>query len=143
MPKKPVDYSQTFAYMLCCKDPTITDVYVGHTTNLTKRKSGHKNKCNNPTDKSYNVYVYQFIRENGGWNNWEMIVLETKSCIDGDDARRLERKWFEEKKASLNTVRPFVSKEEMIVDKHVYYQERTDEILEKRKIYRASENKSL
>lgn len=139
MPKQPIDYSKTFVYMLCCKDPTITDVYVGHTTNLTKRKASHKTDCNNPNNKSYNLYVYQFIRENGGWENWEMIVLETKSCIDKNDARQFERDWFEKKGATLNGRRPIISKEEKCEHfremSKIYHQEHREEHNEKMKIY--------
>jgi hypothetical protein len=135
MPKQPIDYSETFVYMLCCKDPTITDVYVGHTTNLTKRKAGHKNACNNPNIKDYNYFVYQFIRENGGWNNWELIVLETKSCIDKNDARRFEREWFEKKGATLNKQLPITDREEQNELKIKYYYEHHEEMCEKAKIY--------
>jgi len=141
MPKKPIDYSRTLAYMLCCKDPTITDVYVGTTTNLTKRKYNHKGKCDNPKSDKYNLYVYQFIRENGGWDNWEMIVLETKSCIDGDDARKFEREWFEKKGATLNGQRPFVSEEEKVeyhkIKSKIYHQEHREKRNEQQKIRRA------
>ena len=29
-----VDYSKSVIYKLCCKDPTITDIYIGSTTNM-------------------------------------------------------------------------------------------------------------
>ena len=134
MPKIDIDYSKTVVYMICCKDPTIKDVYVGHTTSLPKRKAVHKSNCNNPKSKAYNYYVYEFIRENG-WTNWEMIVLEQKSCTDGDDARKLERAWLEIKGATLNGCRPIVSKEEHLEYKKKYYQEHTEVILEQKKIY--------
>lgn len=143
MPKKPIDYSNTIVYMLCCKDPTITDVYVGHTTNLPKRKASHKSRCNNPKCGEYNMYVYQFIRENGGWENWEMIVLETASCVDGDDARKLEREWFEKKGASLNKYIPLVTEEEQSEKNKIYHQEHKDEISERKKIYRQEHKDEL
>jgi 5-methylcytosine-specific restriction endonuclease McrA len=46
--------------------------------------------------------VYQFIRENGGWNNWSMIEFEKFSCNDGNEARARERYWYEELRATLN-----------------------------------------
>ena len=147
MTKKPIDYSRTFAYMLCCKYPTITDVYVGHTTNLTKRKNKHKYNTNNPKSEAYNLYVYQFIRENGGWENWEMIVLETKSCIDGYAARKFEREWFEKKSATLNGQRPFVSEEERIekmkITKKIYHQEHKDQLNEGNRQYYYEHQKEL
>jgi hypothetical protein len=52
MPKIEVDYSRTIIYKICCKDPTIEEIYVGHTTNFTKRKYQHKIACNNSKDTS-------------------------------------------------------------------------------------------
>ncbi len=47
MPKTKIDYSKTIIYRIVCKDLSITECYVGHTTNFTKRKCQHKNDCNN------------------------------------------------------------------------------------------------
>ena len=40
---------------------------------------------------THNYPVYQFIRANKGWGNWDMILIETKACNDSQDARRVER----------------------------------------------------
>ena len=77
MPKGKIDYSKTIIYKLCCKDVNITDEYVGGTTNFYGRKGNHKGKCNNS-----NTRVYKFIRENGGWDNWEMIEIEKYNAIE-------------------------------------------------------------
>jgi hypothetical protein len=100
------DYSRTVIYKLCCKDPSITDIYIGHTTDFRKRKCQHKCYCHNEKDKSYNVYVYRYIREHGGWDNWDMIEVCRQSCIDANDARKLERKYLEELGATLNIAVP-------------------------------------
>jgi len=34
MPKENIDYSNTIIYKICCSDFSITDLYVGHTTNF-------------------------------------------------------------------------------------------------------------
>jgi hypothetical protein len=46
--------------------------------------------------------VYQFICKNGGWNNWDMIILEKVPCIDGNEARQHERRYIEDNNAMLN-----------------------------------------
>lgn len=102
MPKTNIDYSNTIIYKLCCNDPTITDIYIGHTTNFTKRKNQHKFACYNRHDS----YVYQFICKNGGWENWNMIILDKVRCIDGNEARQHERRHIEDKKAMLNINMP-------------------------------------
>lgn len=102
MPRNAIDYSNTIIYKLCCNDPSITDVYVGHTTNFTRRKQCHKQACNIETNTAYNFYVYQFIRDNGGWMNWSMVEIEKILCIDSKDAAKHERRYFELLGATLN-----------------------------------------
>ena len=140
MPKLAMDYSKTFIYKICCKDPAITDVYIGHTTNVVKRRCCHKHRCNNDKDKHYNIYVYQFIRDNGGWDNWDMIVLIELNCKDKNEALRNERKYLEELQATLNKVIPTrTTKEynEQNKDKKIeYYEQNRYKILEQRKEYR-------
>ena len=82
MPKMPINYDETCIYKLICKNPDVIETYIGHTTNMIKRKQGHKTCCNNPNDKSYNFNVYEYIRANGGWDNFNMILLERLSCKD-------------------------------------------------------------
>ena len=106
MPKKNMDYSKTMIYKLCCKNPEINDVYIGHTTNYTKRKYQHKSNCNNPNTPMHNFRVYQFIRDNGNWDNWSMIVLEECNCSNKFEAESIERHWIENLNASLNCVIP-------------------------------------
>jgi hypothetical protein len=38
MPKTIIDYSKCVMYKIVCNDLEITDIYVGHTTNFTRRK---------------------------------------------------------------------------------------------------------
>ena len=45
--------------------------YIGSTNNFNKRKTCHKAKCKTRTHKLYN-----YINENGGWDNFKMEVLE-------------------------------------------------------------------
>ena len=129
MPRLPINYSNTIIYKLVCNDVAITDVYVGHTTDFTNRKRGHKSKCNNENGIYYNTYVYQFIRENGGWENWSMLEICKLSCVDKQDALRNERKYIEELKATLNKVVPTRTRQE-------YYEQNREQITEQRKEYR-------
>jgi len=130
MPRKAIDYSNTIIYKLCCNNPNITDVYVGHTTDFTNRKRQHKQNCNN--EKSYNFYVYQFIREHGGWTNWSMIEIEKICCIDANDARKNERRNLELLGATLNMVIPSRTQKE--TDK-IYYDNNVEKEQIRHKIY--------
>jgi hypothetical protein len=114
MPRQAINYDKTCFYKIVCKNLDIQDVYVGHTTDFATRKTGHKTKCNNPNSKSYNLFVYKFIRDNGGWDNFEMILIERISCEDELDARRKERKFIEDLKATLNSSIPSRTKKEWV-----------------------------
>ena len=114
MPRKEIDYSKCIIYKIVCNDFNIKDLYVGHTTDLIKRRSVHKYTCNNDNLKHHNLKIYKVIRENGGWENWSVIVIENfNTCKDSEDARMRERYWFENLSANMNTVRPQISDDEL------------------------------
>jgi hypothetical protein len=104
MPKIVIDYSNTIIYKITCKDPTVKDVYVGHTTNFVQRKHAHKNaSCN---EKPNDCKLYQAIRNNGGWNNWNMEIVNFFNCKDHYEARKKEQEYFELLNATLNSIEP-------------------------------------
>lgn len=102
MAKKKINYANTSMYKLVCNDLSVKDVYVGHTTLFRTRKSMHKTKCNNVNDASYNLLVYRVIRENGGWDAWQMIEIEKYPCNDENESTSRERHWYELLKATMN-----------------------------------------
>ena len=150
MPRKEVDYSKTVIYKIVCNDLLVTDLYVGSTTDFTKRKSRHKSGCTNLKDRSYNIKIYQTIRNNGNWENWSMIQIEEYNCANGNEARARERYWFEQLNATLNTITPNRSKKEYSKS---FYENNKDKISEynttnkdkieerRRKYYNANKDK--
>jgi hypothetical protein len=136
MPRKPIDYSKTHFYKLCCKDLEIKAIYVGHTTDFRKRKNQHKRDCEDETRKMHNCPVYQFIRANNGWGNWDMILIDTKACNDSQDARRVEREYIESLCAELNKAIPTRTKAE-------YYEANKDTILTQKKEYYANNKEHI
>jgi hypothetical protein len=92
MPKSEIDYSNTIIYKLVCKDNTINDVYVGHTTNFIKRKYHHKACYQNLSKK---LKIYDIIRANGGWNNWDMVLVSSYNCKNAKEARTKEQYHYE------------------------------------------------
>jgi len=126
MPKKIIDYSKTIIYKIVCNDLNINDVYVGHTTNFTKRKTQHKSNCNNINNKKYNYKIYQTIRENGNFDNWSMIEIEKYPCNDLNEACARERYYYELLNSKLNMVCPYrVDKKEINKE---YYKINIDKI---------------
>ena len=121
MPRKEIDYSKCIIYKIVCNDFNITELYVGSTTEFTKRKYRHKSNCANSKQKEYNFKVYEFIRNNGDWDNWSMIEIEKYPCSDGNEARARERYWCETLKASLNDRAPIKIAEPKKARPHIDY----------------------
>jgi hypothetical protein len=112
MPKDIINYSSTIIYKIVCKDLNIKDMYIGHTTNFIKRKQNHKYDCINPNSKHHNLKVYSTIRDNGNWENWDMIEIEKYNCNDRNEAAARERYWYENLQAKLNSDYPHRTKKE-------------------------------
>ncbi len=127
MPRLPINYSNTIIYKICCNDVEVKECYVGSTTDFTNRKRNHKNTCNNENDKNHNLYVYKFIRENNGWNCWNMVMIEEYPCENKLQAETRERYWIETLQSKLNKKLPTRNKKE-------YEEANKDEIAKKQKI---------
>lgn len=97
-----IDYSKTMMYKIVCNDLNIKDFYIGHTTSFKSKKCNHKRSCNNENANDYNYKVYKFIRENGGWKNWDMVKIEDYPCNSSLDAFKRQRELIEELKSTLN-----------------------------------------
>ena len=102
MPIKNIDYSKTIIYKIMCKDINIKDIYVGHTTNFTMRKTQHKSSCNNIDNPKYNYKLYKCIRENGGWDNWQMVIVADVYCLSKIEARQNEDRFVMQLLPTLN-----------------------------------------
>ena len=59
MPKTAIIYENTIIYKFACNDINITDISVGATTDMIRRKACHKSRCNTSTNKEYNKQIYQ------------------------------------------------------------------------------------
>ncbi|MCR9103561.1 MAG: GIY-YIG nuclease family protein [bacterium] len=136
MPKKVMDYSNTHFYKIVCKDTNDLSMYIGHTTNFTKRKNKHKSCCCNESSTHYNLPLYKYIRDQGHWHNWDMVLIETKFCETLLEVKKYERELIDLMKPNLNIARPFVTDDDLKEYRQNYYQENIDTIKLKRQIYR-------
>jgi len=141
MPRLPINYENACIYEIVCKDVNITQRYIGSTTNLINRRNNHKSDCNNEKRKQYNYYVYQFIRDNGGIVNWNIVLIEQViDCKDKEHLHKRERFYIEDKKAELNKSIPLRTHKEYREDnrekKKEYYEENKEKTIEKVKEYR-------
>jgi hypothetical protein len=128
MPKhsNKIDYTKTpiSFYRFVCNDENITSCYVGHTANFRTRKAQHKSNCYNENCKEYNKKLYVLMRENGGFNNWNMIEIVSKLCLSKRDAERQEQVYIDELQATINAVKSFAYKKWSDDHKEYYKQYR-------------------
>ena len=139
MTRLPIDYSNTVIYKLVCNDLTITDCYVGHTTDFVRRKQCHKNSCINEKNKRFNIKVYKIIRENGGWYNWTMVEIEKYPCKDTNEAAAKEREWFERLDSNLNSQYPQRGRAEYFED---YCEKNRDRLIMNKRTYNSQYNEA-
>jgi len=130
------DYSKTVLYKIVCKDINIIEFYIGHTTNIIQRRYDHKSNCNNEKSKQYNLKVYQFIRNNGGFENWEIIKIEDYPCENKLEALKRENYLVKELKSSLNSDIPGRTDKE-------YREDNKEIIAEKKKEYRENNKEKI
>jgi len=133
-----VNYKNSIIYKLCCRDPDIKDIYIGSTTNFRTRKHDHKKICENKTGtyKNAHFYVYQFIREHGGWNNWDMVEVEKYECNDRKELHCRERYHIEQLGAGLNKNIPTRTHKE-------YMEENKERLNKQRKEYREANKEKI
>ena len=79
-----------------------------------------KKSCINPKDKEYNSYKSQFIRDNGGWDNFTLIPIHDFSCNSKLEQRKIEREYIERLKPPLNKTIPARHKTGDIYDRNEY-----------------------
>jgi hypothetical protein len=140
MPKESSDYSKACVYGIFQYDKNH---YIGSTKNFTGRKIAHKSSCKNDKSSVYNLPLYKFIRDSGGWNSggWEMkLIEEYPDCKSSQELFKYEREHIEFWKPDLNCVLPILTDDERKAYKIQYSQENKQKILEQMKIYR-QENK--
>ena len=144
MPRLPMDYSKSLIYTITTDDGSI---YVGSTTNFTKRKYGHKTRMSNENDKLYNTKLYKAMRASSSYeikpyklfpcnSNLELVIeeervrkelnanLNTNVCHSGETGVKYNKTYRE------------THKDEMAAYKKAYQETHKDEISEYMKAYR-------
>ena len=96
------NYEEGVIYKIYCKDPSVKNFYIGSTVDFHKRKIAHKTSYNNENCKSHNLLLYNFIRDNGGWDNWNIEIIEKIKFIYRTELREKEKFWIEKEESSLN-----------------------------------------
>ena len=88
------------------------EIYIGSTcSTLTKRKNGHKDMSKRrPTMRVY-IHLNQI-----GWDNVEIVLIESHSCSNKDELHRRERYWIDKLKPKINMLIPTRTYKEYRVD---------------------------
>lgn len=118
-----VKYDKSSIYKICCKDVNVKGEYVGSTTNMHRRKTQHKHSCYKENNRNYYMPVYSYIRENGGWDNFDFIEVEKFNATDKNHLHTRERYWIEFLKSELNCSIPLRTKKEWHIDNRDYMKE--------------------
>ena len=157
MPKQPMNYQNNVIYKIQHK--TIDElIYIGSTTNFVKRKWCHKSNCYNENNTEYKTNKYVMIRENGGWDMFDMVLVKKYPCNDYLEAFAEEERIRREMNANMNGQRCFTTQEERneyqkqyretheeqkkVIDKK-YYENNKKKILEYQKQYYESHREQI
>ena len=153
------NFTQSTIYHIRCI-ATRAVIYVGSTTSFGQRESGHKHKCNNVNGVHYHYPIYAHIRDNGGWDLFEVIPVAHLQLNNKTELRIAEQ--FEmDKHTDLRNVnyavrsktqyrvdnkdaidarnkQHYVDNKDMILaDRKQHYVDNIDAILAQQKQYRA------
>ena len=81
--------SKCYIYELSCKDPRVSDRYLGYTTEYKQCMQYHKEKSMD----QYQIIksrLYFEIHNHGGWSNWVSNVLEVVKGRKDAISRKME-----------------------------------------------------
>jgi len=126
-------------YIIKHKTDDTKKVYVGSTNDFKKRISQHRKNCNNEKNKKYNFKLYQYLRENGGFYMYEIIILECYVCNFKNELYYKEDDYIKIYDNNLNSKRAYLTYEEYKKkdnEQHKkYYEEHKEKINEQHKKY--------
>lgn len=108
MPKTPIDYQKSVIYKIQHIE-NLELIYIGSTTNFNKRKQHHKEGCNTITNKKYNYLVYKMIRDNGGWEQFKMIIIKEYPCETKIELLIEEDRLMREMKTNMNNNKAYLT----------------------------------
>jgi hypothetical protein len=136
-------------------------VYVGSTTNFPQRKSSHKHECNHEERKHFTYPIYCHIRDNGGFNCFEVIPIKLLKLLNKTELLIAEQEEIDRHRTLANRQKAHMTiedrkeyhkkydkqyqeehKEDIKQYKKQYYQEHKEIIKEERKEY-YQENKEI
>jgi hypothetical protein len=107
-----------YVYKLCCDG--INDFYIGSSFDMKDRKINHKSRCNNANSKYYNLKLYQYIRANGGFENWKYEILVEKEFENKRDLEIKEQECIKLLNPLLNSKSAYQTEEDLKLQRKRY-----------------------
>jgi len=101
-------------------------IYIGSTKDFNMRKGTHKTICH----KS-DIKLYQYIRENGGWDNFEMLEIGVVEYEKNEQLKIEEQKWIDDLGATLNDIKAYITTEQRENEKEKFIKEYREKNIEK------------
>ena len=137
-----IRYENGVIYMIKHKTDDTKEFYIGSSYNLKMRCWQHKSNCNNKTNcnnqniKTYNLKVYKYIRDNGGWDAWDILFMYDYPCKNKYELDLEEQHAIKEYKSTLNTQVPCRTKKE-------WYKDNKEKLLQKKKEYHINNREKI
>jgi len=125
------DYSKSVIYKIYSKIKGVNEIYIGSSTKFNNRCKGHYKNCIYPNVESYYLKLYNYIRDNGGFENFIIEKIEHYPCNNKLQLRQREQHFIDTLKPSLNDSRAYRTDEQKIN----YYQDNKSDFNIKSKIY--------
>jgi len=119
--------------MITAKKCEDTHAYVGSTKNFKNRMKKHKYQCNTEKSPHHNVYLYKYIRANGGWDAFDKYILDDFECDDNKQKRMIEQEYINKFGNGLNSNKSYESTQERKEYMKQYQEEYYEAHKEKRK----------
>ena len=108
-----------------------TQIYIGITRDFRQRQYLHKSDFNNVNSPRYNLPIYNYIRNNGGWIFFNFEMLEDVELEDEKDKAIYEERYYNlYKNICLNKNVPNRTHRESVKN---YYENNKAKILLKKK----------
>ena len=101
------------------------EVYIGSTSNFKTRMRQHKCKCNNEKSKEYNYFIYQYIRQNGDWEEFNKEIIFECVVEDKSEKLKIEGEWIKKYEKTLNKYNSYGCKD--IKENNKKYREKNKE----------------
>ncbi len=125
-------------YKIVSKDGKY--IYVGSTKNFNIRMSNHRSSCRNVNGKLYEIKLYNTIRNNGGWYEFDVEKIEEKYFENKKKALIRENELMKELKSNLNERPAYTTPEDKQEQKKQQQKRFYNKYTEKIKEYKKAKN---